>query len=367
MRQLYRLTFTTGGGCRLAACVLLCAIAGCGQANSATAPSSESAAPKEDNPTAKTADHSPRCPFSSKTAAESCPAKQSEASQPTSSNGSKVGVLLVSHGSHSEGWRKMMLDIEQSVRDEILKSGRVGQIRSAFMEYTEPSIATQLKAFDQEGLTDVILVPLLLTVSSHSFDDIPTIIGQKRDHLATNRLPLEGIEMYKPKAKVCIAPLLDFPAVLGKNVVRRVRQMSKEPAAEGVVLVAYGDKQYDDEWKRLLQKVGNEIRRETSVDCVRHSWCGHVVQYKSEPTVKAIREVLQEKQRAIVVPVLVGMDEMFQGKIIGGAIKEVDAEQCIVYRHDAILPDENINRWVVDISIELASKLTDQHATAPNK
>ncbi|HLA84354.1 MAG TPA: CbiX/SirB N-terminal domain-containing protein [Thermoguttaceae bacterium] len=276
-------------------------------------------------------------------------------------------MLLVSHGSHSEGWRKTVLDIEQSVRNDILRGGRVAEVRSAFMEYTEPSIATQLKAFDREGFADVILVPLLLTVSSHSFDDIPTIIGQKQDHLTANTLPLQGIEIYEPKARVCIAPLLDFPAVLGKNVVRRVRQMSKAPANEGVVLVAYGDKQYEEEWNRLLEKVGNELRSETGVDCIRHSWCGHIVQYKSEPTAAAIRDVLDSKQRAIVVPVLVAVDEAFQGKIIGGAIKDVGEDQRIVYRHDAILPDENINRWVVDISLELASTLKDEHASARTK
>ena len=364
MDQYRSATRIVQGFCFLGAILTACVIAGCDTAGSATPAPVESTASQEHKASTNGAGQSSRCPFSSKTSAGSCPAKQSEAAQPTSSSDSKIGVLLVSHGSHSEGWRKMMLDIEQSVRDEILKGGRVGRIRSAFMEYTEPSIATQLKAFDQEGMTDVILVPLLLTVSSHSFDDIPTIIGQKRDHLAANRLPLEGIEIYKPKARVAIAPLLDFPAVLGKNIVRRVQQMSKDPANEGVVLVAYGDKQYDDEWKHLLKKVGDEIKSETGVDCIQHAWCGHVVHYRSEPTATAIRDVLCKKQRAIVLPVLVGVDEMFQGKIIGGAIKEVSANERIAYRHDAILPDENINRWVVDISLELASKLTDQHATS---
>ncbi len=273
-------------------------------------------------------------------------------------------MLLVSHGSHSEGWRKTVLDIEEATRNDILKSGRIGEVRSAFMEYTEPSIATQLKAFDRQGYTDIILVPLLLTVSSHSFDDIPTIIGQKQDHLTTDTLRLEGIEIYKPKARVQIAPLLDFAAVLGRNVVRRVRQMSMESAAEGVVLVAYGDEQYGEEWKRLLEKLGDELRRETDIDCVRHAWCGHIVHHKSEPTAAAIREVLKKKQRAIVVPILVSVDEMLQGKIIGGAVKSVGADDRIAYRHDAILPDKNVNRWVVDISLELATKLADQHATS---
>ena len=257
----------------------------------------------------------------------------------------------------------MLLDIEQSVRGEMLKSGRVGEVRSAFMEYAEPSIAAQLKAFDLQGYADIILVPLLLTVSSHSFDDIPTIIGQKQDRLTTDTLRLEGIEIYKPKARVQIAPLLDFPAVLGKNVVRRVRQLSKTPAAEGVVLVAYGDEQYDEEWKRLLKKVGDELQGETGIDCVEHAWCGHIVHFKSEPTATAIREVLKKKQRAIVIPILISVDETLQGKIIGGAVKSIGADDRIAYRHDAILPDENVNRWVVDISLELASKVTGRHAT----
>lgn len=272
-------------------------------------------------------------------------------------NEKMIGVLLISHGSHSKNWREMVLDIEHDVRDEMIKDGHIAGIRSAFMEYTEPSIATQLKEFDRQGYSDVIMVPLLLTVSSHSFDDIPTIAGQKQDHRSMETLRLEGIEIYKPKARVHSAPLLDFPSVLGKNVTRRVRQMSKAPADEGVVLVAYGSEPYDEQWKELLRQVSDEVKSETGVDCAEYSWCGHIVRYKSEPTEKAIQTVLRQKQRALVVPILVAVDEMFQGKIIGGAIKSVDKNERIVYRHDAILPDENINRWVIDISLELASKL----------
>lgn len=261
----------------------------------------------------------------------------------------------------------MLLDIEKSVRHELLDSRRIAEVRSAFMEYAEPPIAVQLKAFDREGFTHVVLVPLLLTVSSHSFDDIPTIIGQKRDRRTTDTLRLEGIEIYKPKAHVCVAPLLDFAAVLGKNVVRRVRQMSKDAAGEGVVVVAYGDDQYNSEWEQLLKKVTDELKSETGVDCIQRAWCGHIVHHESGPTTTAIRDVLKKKQRALVVPVLVSVDEMFQGKIIGGAVKEVGENDRIVYRHDAILPDENINRWVIDISLQLASKLKDEHAATPTE
>jgi sirohydrochlorin ferrochelatase len=271
----------------------------------------------------------------------------------------KIGVLLISHGSHSESWRNMVLDIEDAVRDKVVKDGRIAGIRSAFMEYNEPSIATRLKEFDQEHYTDVILVPLLLTVSSHSFDDIPTIAGQKHDHATSENLRLEGIEVYRPRARVKTAPLLDFPEILGKNVTRRVKQMSTAPEHEGIVLVAYGSEPYEAEWTELLQKVSAEVKQATGVDCAEHAWCGHIVRYQSKPTEKAIQKVLEQKERALVVPVLVAVDENFQGKIIGGAIENVDQDKRIIYRHDAVLPDENIHRWVVEISHKLASELSD--------
>src|SRR5262249_53952994 len=97
----------------------------------------------------------------------------------TPADSKKIGVLLVSHGSRSETWRKSLLALEESVRPAILTNQSIAAIRTAFMEYTEPSIATRLKEFDAQNFTDVIVVPVFLTVSPHTFDDIPTIIGKK--------------------------------------------------------------------------------------------------------------------------------------------------------------------------------------------
>ena len=279
----------------------------------------------------------------------------------------KIGVLLVSHGSHSEQWRKMLTNIEDTLRDKILQDGQIAGIKSSFMEYTEPSIATRLKEFDAEGYAHVIIVPILLTVSSHSFDDIPVIAGQKVDHATLETLKLEGAEIYKPKAKVTMAPLLDFPDVLEKNVSRRVQEQSDDPANEGMVLVAYGSEPYDEEWKELLEGVSNKVREETGIDASEYCWCGHIAHYKSEPTEKAIKKILAKKETAIVIPVLVAVDENFQGKIIGGAVKNVDLNDRIRYRGDSILPDANINNWVVHVSRKLAAELTGPAVTTASK
>ena len=73
-----------------------------------------------------------------------------------STKAKKIGVLLVNHGSRSEAWRNSLLDLEQRVKDSILKDPTISGIKTAFMEYTEPSIATRLKEFDNENYSDII-------------------------------------------------------------------------------------------------------------------------------------------------------------------------------------------------------------------
>ncbi len=260
----------------------------------------------------------------------------------------KVGVLLVSHGSRSAAWRKMLLDFHDEVAPQLMKLPGVRGVKSAFMEYTEPSIATQLKAFDQAGYDEVVLVPLLLTVSSHSFDDIPTIIGAKEDAHSLASMKAEKIEQYSPKAHVTITPLLDFSELLEENLPRRFKALSRDAAREGVVLVAYGDEAYNEEWEDFFTKVEEIVCRQTGAAAATHCWCGHIVHYSREPTKRAIRQILKQHERSIVIPVLVARDEAFQDLLIGKAIEELAVGDRVAYVPDAILPDPKLTAWVIE-------------------
>jgi sirohydrochlorin ferrochelatase len=241
-----------------------------------------------------------------------------------------------------------LLDLETNVKDSILSSGVVKGTKTAFMEYNEPSIATRLKEFDAEGFTDVIIVPVFLTVSPHSFDDIPTIIGQKEDPQSMEVLKLEKIERYTPAAKTHITPLLDFTDILQKNILKRTKELSKDPANEGLVLMAYGDETYVKEWSALLNGVGDFVKQNTGIEKHSFGWCGHIAHYNPDSTTVAIQRVLKNKKTAIVVPVLVAIDEMFQVKIIGDGIAKINnSKEKVIYKADAILPDVNVENWVI--------------------
>ncbi len=274
----------------------------------------------------------------------------------------KIAVLLVNHGSRSETWRNALLNLEAQVKDSILKQGKIQEVQTVFMEYTEPSIATRLKELDSKGFTDVIMVPVFLTVSPHSFDDIPTIIGQKEDPQSLEVLKVDKIERYTPKAKVQIAPLLDFTDILQKNILKRFQTISREKEKEGIVLLAYGDGTYLKEWSELLSSVGKYVETSAGISGYSFGWCGHIAHYSPDSTTAAINRVLRKKEKAVVIPVLVAHDEMFQVKIIGDGIAKIpDYKNRVIYKPDALLPDENIERWIIQITRDFETRISGEN------
>lgn len=296
-----------------------------------------------------------------------CQSTNENKTSDTTAENRKIGLLLVNHGSRSETWRNALLALETNVKDSILKSGDVVGTKTAFMEYNEPSIATRLKEFDKEGYTDVIIVPVFLTVSPHSFDDIPTIIGQKEDPQSMEMLKLEKIERYTPKLKTHLTPLLDFTDILQKNILKRYKDISQDASKEGLVMMAYGDETYVKEWSDLLTKVGQYVGKETGMSEFSFGWCGHIAHYNPDSTTVAINRVLKKKDVAVVVPVLVAHDEMFQVKIIGDGIAKIkNDKEKVIYKPDAILPDANVQKWVIDITAEYAGKIKAESKVALN-
>jgi predicted transglutaminase-like protease len=61
---------------------------------------------------------------------------------------------------------------------------------------------------------------------------------------------------------------------------------------------------------------------------------------------------MEFEDNVIVIPVLVANDEHFQGEIIQNGVDAATNASKVMYKQDAILPDNNINQWVIDITNE---------------
>lgn len=260
----------------------------------------------------------------------------------------KTALLLINHGSRSEQWKRQMLELEQRIASRIAAVKGIDTLATAFMEHAEPSIASSLKNLDRNGYTDVIVIPVFLSVGTHVFDDIPTIIGRKANPATIEEMKLKGIERYIPAARTHLAKPLDFSDLTGKNVLRRALSLSRNPSEEGLVLVGYGSGEFLNIWEELFEKTGREAVREGGFGGYATAWCGHVAHYSPDSTASAIRQVLKNHERAIVIPLLVSFSEQFQIDIIGRGVASVDdSQERVLYKPDAILPDEELESWIV--------------------
>lgn len=263
----------------------------------------------------------------------------------------KIGVLLVNHGSRQKAWRDMLVDVEHAVDDKLLAMPNVKGVKTAFNEYTDPSIAMQMEAFDKEGFEEVIVLPLFLTVGGHTNSDIPNLVGLKNDPKALEALPKEGVPVYRPKARVTLLETIDSTHFLKDNILRRTKALLKDGNGSeyGVTLAAYGDDKFNQQWEALMAELGAHLKENVGIDTINYAWSGHLVNYSIEPTRKAVNQILATKKKDIVISVYVAFDKKFQQEIIGGAIAASDRPQDVLYTDtEAILPDENLNNWVVD-------------------
>lgn len=276
---------------------------------------------------------------------------QGQAGSPEAQGQHRIGVLLVNHGSRQKAWRDMLVDVEKATKERLLALPNIKGVKTAFNEYTEPSVAAQMKAFDDEGYDEVIVLPLFVTVGGHTNSDIPNLVGLKNDPKALEMLPKDGVPVYRPRARVTLLETIDSTDLLKSNILRRVKSLLKDGDGKdyGVTLAAYGDNQFNQQWEALMAELGRHLKENVGIDTINYAWSGHLVNYSIDPTRKAVNQILAEKKKDIVISVYVAYDYMFQKDVIGEGVRKSVRPQDVLYNEtEAILPDENLNNWVVE-------------------
>jgi hypothetical protein len=263
----------------------------------------------------------------------------------------KIGVLLAAHGSRSSEWVGMMEAFADEVREPMLADGTVSGVRLAFITESKPSIASQMRAFDQEGYDEVIVVPLVIAVESQRTNDyLHYLTGVRSDMGQIKQLEKEGLEIYYPQARVSLTQVLNQSSVLKKNVLRRVRALQAGDSGEdmGVLLVGYGDQAYGQQMQEMMEGLGRYLKIKTDIDTVAYAFCGELVDYSGEPIVEAIHDLLDMDDEVLVVPVLLGVDKMLQTNTIEAAVNAVPTASRIRYEPTSVLPDPKVNVWAVE-------------------
>lgn len=281
---------------------------------------------------------------------------------PVKKGETSIGVLIVAHGSKSSQWTGMVKAVADEVREPILNGTAVSDVRLAFIEESKPNIASQLRAFDEAGYDEVIVVPLFIAVESTKMNKyLQYLVGVRSDAGQMKQLEKEGYEIYYPRARISVTPALNEGSVLKKNVLRRAKALQGEDSGDdiGLLLVGYGDQAYGQQMQEIMEGIGRYVKIKSDIDSVGYAFAGELVDYSGEPIVEAINELLKLDEKVLIVPVLLAVDPMLQINTIQAAVNAVPTASRLRYKPDAVLPDPKVNEYVINLVKEGVARINE--------
>lgn len=257
-------------------------------------------------------------------------------------------LVIVGHGSRSPEWTAAF---RAFVDDVALTPGLrdvYASVTPAYLESASPGLADAVLAQLRLGVSEVVVVPVFLTASTHLTEDVPGILGVPgTPRHVVRRLMGEGTPVLPEGLPVRLASLGDVREVLFRNVSRRLALHTRDRRHEGVVLVAYGSTIHHERWEALLHGIRSDLLG-AGWAATQHAYCGHVVQLSPDPTRDAIVSVASEAgvRRVHVKPILLAQSALQSGPIAAGALAAAELLQRrhveVLHDGDAILPDGDL-------------------------
>ena len=267
----------------------------------------------------------------------------------------KNALVVIAHGSPMESWRKPVLELETSVRNQIKAAQLQGidYVRVALMEYTEPSVASVVKDCEAQGVDSIFALPLFIAPSGHTEEDLPNILGWKYNPYVREELAEEKTEMVKSKLPIVLGPTFYYSYVLEKVMAQRVKSFSKDAANEAVIFLAHGDEERIGFWKSLLGNVSKYVKENCGVTYVDGELIemGHNFGNELMPL---LEKAAQTKKRIFVQGIYLTSDVKRMADRHKMQERQADLVKArgveIVYSNEGILPASSdlVTNWVVE-------------------
>lgn len=266
----------------------------------------------------------------------------------------KDGLLIVAHGSLVQQWNKPALALE-GVTKKLLKERGITSfacVRAALMEYSQPFVADVIKEMEAEGVDRIFAMPVFISPSSHTEEDLPNILGNEYNPATLEGLIEEGTPLVTSKVPVTLGPTMIYSDIIGKTITRQVKELSKNPKEEALILLAHGDEGYMDFWNVLIQQTDDEVKKAIGFGYTHHGFV-EMGQEFAKKIIPTVVEASKKKKRIILqgIYLVSGVKTMAQRfglpQAIAEAIKDKNVE--IVYSEKGLIPEanEDVADWII--------------------
>jgi len=163
------------------------------------------------------------------------------------------GVLVISHGSREQGWVSL---VDEAVGK--LAALMDMPVVASYLELVEGRLIQDgITALEDQGVTDIVVIPLFVSSGSTHVDEIAYAIGAK----AAPELETD-LEPFRVRAAVHFGTPMDDHPDIAAMVWDKVSELSVQPEKEVILLVGHGSRhdgfrrRWEEGMSRLAGRVG---------------------------------------------------------------------------------------------------------------
>lgn len=258
----------------------------------------------------------------------------------------KVGTVVVAHGGDSV-WNALVREVAQAA-----KTG--GPIEVSFLMGPGAKTARFQDAvarLEVQGVTEIIVVPLLVSSHSGHADQIRYLAGDsvRLDAQMMHHLHMAGIERPATKVPMRITNAMDAAPEVARVLTDRALALATMPREQALLIVGHGPNSAEDyaSWMQNLRTVADSVKawtdfRDVRVELVRDDAPAPV---RAE-AVRRVRELIELQylvtgKDVVVVPVLVSRGSVSRDKVPN----DIKGTRSI-YDGEPLLPHPAMARWI---------------------
>ncbi|RKN84044.1 sirohydrochlorin chelatase [Paenibacillus ginsengarvi] len=247
---------------------------------------------------------------------------------------SKAGVLIISHGSRSAEWIRLIDRAVAAVAVPPAWDGPVPVV-SSFLELVEGRLIQDgIDALEAQGVTDIVVVPLFVSYGSTHVDEIRYALGDLPEPSFDSDL-----KPFRLQGAVHMCPPLDDDPVVADMVYDHLCGVTGSPQRQNVVLIGHGSElpQFYARWKSGMGRVAERLQRLGGYAGVRTAL---LLPDEARNVVALWQE--EEPDRDIVIAPLFLSSGYFTNTVIPQRL----AGLRYLYNGKALLPHPSVSRWI---------------------
>ncbi|MEC0206601.1 CbiX/SirB N-terminal domain-containing protein [Paenibacillus lautus] len=164
----------------------------------------------------------------------------------------KPGVLVISHGSREQKWVSL---VDEAVQK--LASHMDIPVVSSYLELVEGRLIQDgITALEDQGVTDIVVIPLFVSSGSTHVDEIAYAIGAKAvPDMETDLAP------FRVQSRVHFGTPMDDDPEIAAMVWDKVKELSVNPSKEVILLVGHGSRHdlFRSRWEKGINSLAQRV------------------------------------------------------------------------------------------------------------